>query len=175
MEPTAVPHAQYDHEWEKRSGGCRTCQRFISTSRIQPRGTSACLGRLSCVTSGGPLSSSVGTNSSWHLVSQYEEQSGESVTDNVRQAVFQAGIKDASIRDLLALHAGRLNSFDKMATEVSTVVRTRNENDIVPMDVSVLKSKGRKGKDGKGKDGNTKSNANKDKKCFDGAEERTTR
>ena len=33
-----------------------------------------------------------------HLVRKYEEQSGESVTDNVRQAVFQAGIKDASIR-----------------------------------------------------------------------------
>ena len=28
-----------------------------------------------------------------HLVRKYEEQSGESVTDNVRQAVFQAGIK----------------------------------------------------------------------------------
>ena len=107
--------------------------------------------------------------------------------------MFQAGIKDAWIRDHLALHAGRLNSFDKMATEVATVVRTRNENDIVPMDVSVLKGKGGKGKDGKGKDGNTKdgkgkvkvkddkdktdpkSNANKDKKCFDGAGERTTR
>ena len=46
-----------------------------------------------------------------HLVRKYEEQSGESVTDNVRQAVFQAGIKDASIRDHLALHAGRLNSL----------------------------------------------------------------
>ena len=86
-----------------------------------------------------------------HLVRKYEEQSGESVTDNVRQAVFQAGIKDASIRDLLALHAVRLNSFDKMATEVSTVARTRNENDIVPMDVSVLKGKG-KGKEGKMQD-----------------------
>ena len=74
-----------------------------------------------------------------HLVRKYEEQSGESVTDTVRQAVFQAGIKDASIRDHLALHAGRLNPFDKMATEVSTVARTRNENDIVHMDVSVLK------------------------------------
>ena len=52
-----------------------------------------------------------------HLVRKYEEQSGESVTDNVRQAVFQAGIKDAAIRDHLALHAGRLNSFDKMAAE----------------------------------------------------------
>ena len=68
-----------------------------------------------------------------HLVRTYEEQSGESVTDNVRQAVFQAGIKDVSIRDHLALHAGRLNSLYEMAAEVSTVARTRNENDIVPM------------------------------------------
>ena len=88
-----------------------------------------------------------------HLVRKYQEQSRESVTDNVRQAVFQAGIKDAAIRDHLALHAGRLNSFDKMATEVSTVARTRSENDVVPMDVSVIKRKGGKGKDGKGKDG----------------------
>ena len=119
-----------------------------------------------------------------HLVRKYEEQSGESVTDNVRQAVFQAGIKDAAIRDHLALHAGRLNSFDKMATEVSTVARTRNENDVVPMDVSVLKGRGGKGKDGKSKGGKNKegkgktkakddkeksdhkSSSNKDKKCF---------
>ena len=119
-----------------------------------------------------------------HLVRKYEEQSGESVTDNVRQAVFQAGIKDAAIRDHLALHAGRLNSFDKMAAEVSTVARTRSENDVVPMDVSVLKGKGGKGKDGKGKEGkgkegkgktkakddrdkfDPKSSSNKFKKCF---------
>ena len=119
-----------------------------------------------------------------HLVRKYEEQSGESVTDNVRQAVFQAGIKDAAIRDHLALHAGRLNSFDKMATEVSTVARTRNENDVVPIDVSVLKGKGEKGKHGKGKDGKNKkgkgktktkddsdksdhkSNSNRERKCF---------
>ena len=107
-----------------------------------------------------------------HLVKKYEEQSGESVTDNVRQAVFQAGIKDAAIRDHLALHAGRLNSFDKMAAEVSTVARTRSENDVVPMDVSVIKGKGGKGKDGKGKDKedkdkfDSKSNPNKFKKCF---------
>ena len=106
------------------------------------------------------------------------------MTDNVRQAVFQAGIQDAAIRDHLALHAGRLNSFDKMATEVSTVARTRSENDVGPMDVSVLKGKGGKGKDGKGKDGkgkegmgktkakedrdkfDPKSSSNKFKKCF---------
>ena len=63
-----------------------------------------------------------------HLVRKFEEKSGESVTDNVRQAVFQAGIKGASIRDHLALLAGRLNSFDEMATEVSTVARARNSS-----------------------------------------------
>ena len=98
-----------------------------------------------------------------HLVRKYEEQSGESVTDNVRQAVFQAGIKDAAIRDHLALHAGRLNSFDKMAAEVSTVARTRSENDVVPMDVSVIKGKGKDGKDGKSKEGKCKEGKGKTK------------
>ena len=54
------------------------------------------------------------------------------------------------------------NSFDKMAAEVSTVARTRNENDIVPMDVSVLKGKG-KGKDGKSEDGKGKDGKGKTK------------
>ena len=121
-----------------------------------------------------------------HLVRKYEEQSEESVTDNVRQAVFQVGIKDAAVRDHLDLHAGRLYSFDKMAIEVSTVARTRSGNDIVPMDVSVLKGKGGKGKDGKSKGGKNKegkgktkakddrdkseprSESSKDKKCFYG-------
>ena len=49
-----------------------------------------------------------------HLVRKYEEQSGE----YARQAVFQAGIKEASIRNHLALHAGGLNPFDKLATGV---------------------------------------------------------
>ena len=75
------------------------------------------------------------------------------MTDNVRQAVFQAGTKDASIRDHLALDAGGLNSFDKMATEVSTVARTRKENDIVPTNVSVLKVKGEKRKGRQGRQG----------------------
>ena len=113
---------------------------------------------------------------------KYEEQSGESVTDNVRQAVFQAGIKDAAIRD--HFHAGRLNSFVKMAIEVSTVARTRSENEVVPMDVSVLKGKSGKGQDGRSKGGKNKdgkgktkakddrdksdrkSSSNKNKKCF---------
>ena len=103
------------------------------------------------------------------------------VTNDVRQTVFPAGIKDAAIGDHLALHAGRLNSFDKMAAEVSTVAKTHNEN-VVPLDVSVIKGKGGKGKDGKGKQGkegngktqakedkdklDSKSNPNKFKKCF---------
>ena len=50
-----------------------------------------------------------------------------------------------------------------MATEVSTVARTRNENDLVPMGVSVLKGRGGKGKDGKGKDGKNKDGKEKAK------------
>ena len=56
-----------------------------------------------------------------------------------------------------------------MATEVSTFARTRSENDVVPMDVSVLKDKGGngKGKDGKGKEGKGKTNAKDDRDKFD--------
>ena len=105
------------------------------------------------------------------------------MTDNVR---LRSRLASRMLRsgDHLALHAGRLNSFDKMAAEVSTVARTRSENDVVPMDVSVIKCKGGKGKDGKGKEGkgkegkvktkakedrdkfDSKSNTNKFKKCF---------
>ena len=130
---------------------------------------------FSCMTSGSVTQLFDLVEQCRHSVRKYQEQSGESVTDNVRQAVFQ---------DHLALDAGRVGSFDKMASGVSTVDRTRNENDIVPMDVSALKGKGGKGKDGKGKNSKTKdgkgkamvkddkdktdpkSNANKDKKCF---------
>ena len=86
----------------------------------------------------------------------YEQKTATRYVGMLRQILlydFGAGIKDAAIRDHLALHAGRLNSFDKMAAEVSTVARTRSENDVVPMDVSVLKGKGGRGKDGKGTEG----------------------
>ena len=51
-----------------------------------------------------------------------------------------------------------------MATEVSSVARFRKENDIVPMDVSVLKGKA-KFKDDKHK-AEPKANPNKDMKCL---------
>ena len=111
---------------------------------------------------GGSLSSIDWIEQFRQLVRKYEEQSGESVTDNV-----QAGIKEASIRDHLALHAGRLNSFDEMDTEVSTVARNRNDNDNAPMDVSGKDGKGKtKGKDGKDKSESKSSSLNKDKNCF---------
>ena len=44
-----------------------------------------------------------------------------------------------------------------------TVARTRSENDVVPMDVSVIKGKGGKGKDGKGKEGKSKEGKGKTK------------
>ena len=109
-----------------------------------------------------------------HLVRKCEEQSGE-VTDNVRQAVFQAGIKDAAIRDHLALHAGRLNSFDKMAAEVSTVARPAVRMSLCDQgkEEKAKTAKERKGKEGKGKakakedrDKFDSKSPNKFKKCF---------
>ena len=117
-------------------------------------------------------------------IRKYEEQSGEKVTENVRQAAFQAGIQDSVVRDHLALHSGRLPSFDKMVEEVEAVARTRCHS-VQPMDIGRLKAddhkgkgKGKKGKDGKskGKDGKGKNKEGKgsqkadgssaDKKCF---------
>ena len=52
--------------------------------------------------------------------------------------------------------------LDKMTAEVSTVVRTRSENDVVTMDVSVIKGKGGKGKDDKSKEGKVKESKGED-------------
>ena len=137
-------HAQLEHE-ARCKGDWRTCLR----AKVRRRGR--CSGSI---TSRGPLQGTSACSVTAHRsdrtvqAPRQEVHRVATVADNVRQAVFQARIKDASIRDHLALHAGRLNSFDKMASEASTVARTRNENDNVPMDVSVLKGKG-KGKDGK--------------------------
>ena len=161
VEPTAVTTSSVWTRVERRRGDCRTCWKVRAlgtwkalSENYEPKSATRYVGMLRQI-----LLCDFGEHNQLidrieqfrHLFRKYEEQSGESVTDNVRQVVFQAGIKDASIRDHLALHAGRLNSFDKMATEVSTVATTRNENDSVPMDVSVLKGKG-KGKDGKTQD-----------------------
>ena len=115
-------------------------------------------------------------------IRKYEEQSGEKVPENVRQAAFQAGVQESVVRDHLALHAGRLVTFDKMVEEVEAVARTRGHS-TQPMDIGTLQAewrgngKGKKG-DGKGKGkgkakgggkataGKGDTNANKDKKCF---------
>ena len=115
-------------------------------------------------------------------IRKYEEQSGEKVPENVRQAAFQAGVQDHVVRDHLALHAGRLMTFDKMVEEVEAVARTRGHS-VQPMDIGRLQAdgakggKGRKsdGKGSKGKKGGGKGDgknhtkgddANKDRKCF---------
>ena len=81
------------------------------------------------------------------------------MTDNVRQAVFQAGIKE-----------GRPNSFDKMATEVSTVARTRKENDVRPCSDGCVcaqgqerKKQGRQGQRRQEQDGKEMAKAKDDK------------
>ena len=91
-----------------------------------------------------------------HLVRKYEEQSGESVTDNVRQLCSRLASRTRRSGTIWLSMRVDSTPSTRLATEVSTVARTRNENDIVPMDVSVLKGKGGKGKDGKSEDGKNK-------------------
>ena len=97
------------------------------------------------------------------------------------QAAFQAGVQDSVVRDHLALHTGRLVTFDKMVEEVEAVAHTRRHS-TQPMDIGTLQETGWKGKGKKGDGKVTKgkkgtkgggkppgkgdTNANKDKKCF---------
>ena len=60
-----------------------------------------------------------------HFGRKYEEQSGERASGCV-PGRDQGRLRSGTI----ALCAGQFNSFDKMAAEVSTVARTRKENDI---------------------------------------------
>ena len=79
------------------------------------------------------------------------------MSDNVLQATFQAGIRDESMRDHLALQTGRLDTFEQMVVDVQAIARTRlGGSYLVPMDLSALKGEGKakiakgEGKESKG-------------------------
>ena len=59
------------------------------------------------------------------MVSKYRDHSGEGVSDNVLRATLQAGIQDENMRDHLALHTGRLDTFEKMVVGVHAIASTR--------------------------------------------------
>ena len=79
-----------------------------------------------------------------HLVRKYEEQSGESCDRQCSAGCVPGWHQGCCDQGSPGSSCGQTHSFDEIATEVSTVARTRNENDVVPMDVSVLKEYGRK-------------------------------
>ena len=120
-----------------------------------------------------------------HLIRRYDEQSGETVLDNVWKAVFQAGIEDASIRGTIwRIMRAESTPLTRWALKCRPLSGPATIVDVVPMDVSVLKGKGVKGKDSTSKDGEAKDgkgklkveddkdktdpklNVNKDRKCF---------
>ena len=94
-------------------------------------------------------------------VREYEQQSGDDVTDAIKASVLSSSIVNARIREHLALNASRLPDYKSVREEVVKIVQAQKrwttidgEPTTEPMEVDALgkgKSKGKhKGKD-KGK------------------------
>ena len=63
-------------------------------------------------------------------IEQFKLMVSEYCSDNVLHATFRAGFLDESMRDHLALHTGRLDTFKKMQATVRT---RRGGSQLVPM------------------------------------------
>ena len=121
-------------------------------------------------------------------VLRYEAQSKEVLSDSLKIAIVQKGLKDDIIRQHLLLNAARLGTYKQVKEEVKSVMVTRRAiraanalpgSTSVAMDLDAMykgKGKGKKGKDGKakgkGKDGKAKGKSKVDEalakgiKCY---------
>ena len=102
VEQTAVLHAQPEHKWRGRKRRAQNVAEGegaeewkVFSEHHEPKTATRYVGMLRQILSYdfGELTQLIDRIEQFrHLVRKYEEQSGESVTDNVRQAVFQAAI-----------------------------------------------------------------------------------
>ncbi|CAK0826196.1 unnamed protein product [Prorocentrum cordatum] len=97
---------------------------------------------------------------------QYEEQSGDTMTDTIKLATLNSKLLEGNLRTHLNLQAGRLQTFEAARNEAISYLRStaRQEQEPVPMDLSPVTgelypmTRGGKGKgngtdkSGKGKD-----------------------
>ncbi len=85
------------------------------------------------------------------LVRQYEDASEDMLSDSLKIALVQKGIRDITLRDRLLLHAARLTSYTALRAEVRDIMTARSavHAGVAPMDIGALASKG-KGKGSKG-------------------------
>jgi hypothetical protein len=128
------------------------------------------------------------------LIMKYEDATKDTISEPLKVALVQRGIKDTTLREHLVMHSARLSDYVKVREEVRNIMVTRMaiNNSPSPMDISALgkgkdgkgkgkdgKGKGKdgkgkdKGKDGKGKDGKGKDkgkgkdgNVSDDRVCF---------
>ena len=101
-------------------------------------------------------------------VRDYEQQSGDKVSEPIKMAVLSSSLVGPQLRSHLSLQAARLATYDAMRKEAVDYLRSQQvlqqaggqmPMDLNPLDKGKGKGKGKKGKqNGKGK--------NRDSKCY---------
>ena len=96
------------------------------------------------------------------LIMRYEDATKDTVSEPLKVALVQRGVKDPSLREHLVMHSARLSDYVKIREEVRNIMVTRMAINSTPspMDISAFG----KGKDGKGKGGKDKDGKGKDAK-----------
>ena len=99
-------------------------------------------------------------------VREYEKQSGKDIDDETIIGIVILGVTDASVKEHLARHSGRLDKWSKMREEILEIARTEKylKSTPTPMDIGATPQGGKKGKEGKGKGKDGKGKEGKGKK-----------
>ena len=99
-------------------------------------------------------------------VREYEKQSGKDIDDETIIGIVILGVTDASVKEHLVRHSGRLDKWSKMREEILEIARTEKylKSAPTPMDVGATPQGGKKGKEGKGKGKDGKGKEGKGKK-----------
>ena len=99
-------------------------------------------------------------------VREYEKQSGKDIGDETIIGIVILGVTDASVKEHLVRHSGRLDKWSKMREEILEIARTEKylKSTPTPMDIGATPQGGKKGKEGKGKGKDGKGKEGKGKK-----------
>ena len=83
-------------------------------------------------------------------VREYEKQSGKDIDDETIIGIVILGVTDASVKEHLVRHSGRLDSWSKMREEILEIARTEKclKSTPTPMDIGATPQGGKKGKEG---------------------------
>ena len=88
------------------------------------------------------------------MVREYEKSSGDQLSEPLKVALVQKGLRDEGLRAHLVVHAARLPTYQLVREEVRSILQTRHAlaSGPAPMDIgAVEKGKGKGGGKNKGK------------------------